>query len=247
MKKNLLFSVLSLIFLWVVWIIAYFIVGNDYVLPSFTDTFVSVGEFFISGTFWTAFGKTFLRTFLAFLFSVCFGIGLALLSFLWKWTRAFLAPVISVLRTVPTMAVILLLLLWTSPSVAPVIVSSLVLFPAVYAAAIASLDEVDAEYGELVRAFRVKGKRKIMQLYLPLTAPPLMKQFGAIFSMGLKITVSGEVLASTYQSIGGMMQSAKMFVQLPELIALTILTVLLGFFIEGICMIAYRFSARWRG
>ena len=86
-----------------------------------------------------------------------------------------------------------------------------------------------------------------MQLYLPLTAPPLMKQFGAIFSMGLKITVSGEVLASTYQSIGGMMQSAKMFVQLPELIALTILTVLLGFFIEGICMIAYRFSARWRG
>ena len=86
-----------------------------------------------------------------------------------------------------------------------------------------------------------------MQLYLPLTAPPLMKQFGAIFSMGLKITVSGEVLASTYQSIGGMMQSAKMFVQLPELIALTILIVLLGFFIEGICMIAYHFSARWRG
>ncbi|MDE6059211.1 MAG: ABC transporter permease subunit [Clostridia bacterium] len=246
MKKNILFSALSLITLWVVWIIAYFIVGNDYVLPSFWDTFAAVGKYLGSGAFWLAFGKTFLRTFLAFLFSLLLGILLAVLARMRKWLRAFLAPIISVLRTVPTMAVILILLLWTSPSVAPVIVSVLVLLPAVYAAALSSLDEVDTEYGEFVRVFRVDWKRKIFKLYLPLSAPPILKQSGAIFSMGLKITVSGEVLASTYKSLGGLMQSAKMFVELPQLVALTLLTVLLGFLLEGACALAYKLIVRWR-
>lgn len=246
MKKTFLFSALSLITLWIVWIIAYFIVGNDYVLPSFWDTFASVGKYLASGTFWVAFGKTFLRTFLAFVFSLVLGISLAVFARTQKWLRAFLAPIISVLRTVPTMAVILILLLWTSPSVAPVIVSVLVLMPAVYAAAISALDEVDTEYGELVRAFHVGLKQRIFKLYLPLSAPPVLKQLGAIFSMGLKITVSGEVLASTYKSIGGLMQSAKMFVELPELLALTILTVLLGFLLEGACVLAYKLIVRWR-
>lgn len=246
MKKNILFSALSLITLWVVWIIAYFIVGNDYVLPSFWDTFAAVGKYLGSGAFWLAFGKTFLRTFLAFLFSLILGILLAVLARMRKWLRAFLAPIISVLRTVPTMAVILILLLWTSPSVAPVIVSVLVLLPAVYAAALSSLDEVDAEYGELVRVFRVDWKRKIFKLYLPLSAPPILKQSGGIFSMGLKITVSGEVLASTYKSLGGLMQTAKMYVELPQLVALTLLTVLLGFLLEGACVLAYKLIVRWR-
>ncbi len=247
MKKNYIFSLLAVLFLWLVWIISYFIVKNDYILPSFWDTFAAVGKNLIDGAFWVAFGKTLLRTFLAFLFSVLLGVVLALLALSVKWLRAFLAPVISVLRTIPTMAVILILLLWTSPSVAPVIVSVLVLLPAVYAAALASLEEIDAEYSELVKAFQVKRKRKIFKLYLPLAAPPLLKQFGAIFSMGLKITVSGEVLSSTYQSIGGMMQSAQMFVQLPQLIALTVITVFIGFTLEILCRLLYKLTVRrWR-
>lgn len=246
MKKNILFSMLALVFLWVVWIIAYFIVGDDYVLPSFWETFSAVGDYLASGAFWYAFGKTFLRTFLAFLSSVLLGVGLAVLARIFRPLRGFLAPIISILRTVPTMAIILILLLWTTPSVAPVIVAVFVLFPAVYAAALAALDEVDSEYGELVRAFRVNKKRQISKLYLPLAAPPLLKQAGAIFSMGLKVTVSGEVLASTYKSLGGMMQEAKMYFPMSNLIALTLMTVLLGFLLEGACVLACKLIVRWR-
>ena len=44
------------------------------------------------------------------------------------------------------MAVILILLIWTTPSVAPVIVAGLVLFPAAYAAALTAMDEVHESY-----------------------------------------------------------------------------------------------------
>ncbi len=245
-KRNALFSLLAIVALWLAWLIAYYIVRNDYVLPSFWDACSEMGRLLVSASFWRAFGNTFLRTLWAFLASLLLGVVMAVAAHLWGWVRAFFAPVISVLRTVPTMAVILMLLLWTTPAVAPVIVSALVLFPAVYAAARAGLDEAGEEYGELARAFRVPLGRRIVKMYLPLAAPVLLKQAGGIFSLGLKIVISGEVLASTYRSLGGMMQEAKMYLEMPELMALTLLVLLLGFALEGLCRLAYFLIVRWR-
>lgn len=246
LKKEFLFSILAIFVLWLIWIIAFYIVRNDYVLPSFWETCTEIGRLLRDADFWRAFSNTLCRTAIAFLFALVLGVGLALLSNLRTWVRAFLSPIISVLRTVPTMAVILMLLLWTTPRVAPVIVSLLVLMPAVYAATLSALDEVTAEYGELARAFKVSGARRAFQMYLPLAAPTVLGQAGSIFSMGLKITVSGEVLANTWQSLGGMMQEAKMFVQMPALLALTVLTIVVGFLLEGLCLLVAKLIVRWR-
>ncbi len=37
-KLNIIFSVAAVAAMWIAWIIAYYSVGNDYVIPSFTDT-----------------------------------------------------------------------------------------------------------------------------------------------------------------------------------------------------------------
>ena len=242
----MLFSALSVIFLWLAWIIAYALVGNEYVLPSFWETVKEFGRLLIEVSFWRAFGNTLLRTLWAFAFSLVLGVGLALLASLHEAVRAVFAPIISLLRTVPTMAIILMLLIWTNPRVAPVIVSLLVLFPSVYAATLAAVDEVGENYGELAKAYGVSVKRKIFKMYLPLAAPSVLKQSGAIFSMGLKITISGEVLSQTFRSLGGMMQQAQTYLDIPRLLALTILAVVLGFLLEGLCALAYKLVVRWR-
>ncbi len=241
-----MFSAFALLFLWAAWLIAAAVVRNEYLLPSFWDACREMGRLFLDAAFWRALGNTLLRTFFAFLFSLLLGVGLALVANLHRAVRAFFAPIVSVLRTVPTMAIILILLVWTNPRVAPVIVSLLVLFPSFYAATLAALDEVEASYGELARAFGVGAGRKLKAMYLPLVSPPVLKQAGAIFSMGLKITISGEVLATTYRSLGGLMQEAKMFTQMPTLMALTVFSILLGFLLEGLCLLCYKLIVRWR-
>ena len=243
---NALLSLTAIFALWLAWIVAYYIVRNEYVLPSFWDAFAEMGRILTDASFWRAFWNTFLRTLWAFLASMALGIVMAVCAHLVKGLRAFFAPIISVVRTVPTMAVILMLLLWTTPNMVPVIVSALVLFPAVYAAALAALDEVGENYGELTRAFRVPLLRRIGKMYLPLAAPVMLKQAGGIFSLGLKVVISGEVLASTYRSLGGMMQDAQMYLNMPRLMALTLLVVLMGFALEGLCWLSYRLIVRWR-
>lgn len=238
--------------MWLAWLIAYFCVDNEYVLPSIGATFSETGRLLFTGgetarAFWTAFAHTFLRTFGAFAFSFAAGTLLAVSALLQNWARAFLAPIVSVLRTVPTMAIILILMLSTPWTLVPVIVSVLVLMPAVYAAVLSVLDDIKSGYGEMARAYRVSAGRKIFRMYLPLAAPPALKQAGGIFSLGLKITVSGEVLCAAYPGLGWLMQDAKLVPDmLPTLFALTFITVLLGFLLEGFCALAYKLCVRWR-
>lgn len=244
--RNLLFSLAALVFLWILWIVAALAVRNDYVLPSFVDAFGEMGRLLSDAAFWRAFGNTMLRTVLAFLVSMVLGVALAILASLKRGVRTFFAPIISVLRTVPTMAIILMLLIWTTPRIAPVIVTLLVLMPAVYAATLASLDDVKEQFGTLPKAFKVPVIRTVFRMYLPLSAPNVLKQSGPILSMGLKITVSGEVLANTFQSLGGLMQEAKMFVDMPRLMALTLLCIAAGFALEGFFALLYKLVVRWR-
>ncbi len=247
MKKNFAISAFAILFLWLIWIVAYFAVGNDYLLPSFWETFASMGRLLGGKAFWVAFGASLLRTLLAFAVSFLFGVTFAVIARCFSPVRAFFAPIVSFLRTVPTLAVVLLLLAWLiAPSVAPVLVGMLVLFPAVYAAALASFDEVAQSYGRLATVYNVSVRRRVFQMYLPLCAPALLSQSGAILSLGLKIVVSGEVLANTYRSLGGMMQDAKMFTDIPTLLALTLVCVLAGFALEGICYGAHKLIVRWR-
>lgn len=243
---NALFSVAAVLFLWILWLVAALAVGNGYILPSVGETFAAMGTLLAEGAFWRAFGGTFLRTLIAFAVSFAAGLALAAIAGAFPRARAFFAPIVSVLRSVPTMAIILILLLWSTPRAAPAIVSFLVLMPAVYAAALAEFDEVRREYGELARAFGVGARRKIFGMYLPLSAPNLLGQAGAILSMGLKITVSGEVLSNTFHSLGGMMQDAKMFVDMPRLMALTLVAVFVGFALEGLCVLAKFLLVRWQ-
>ena len=43
-----------------------------------------------------------------------------------------------------------------------------------------------------------------------------------------------------------MMQEAKLFVEMPRLLALTIVAVLLGFVLEGLCALLAKYCVRWR-
>lgn len=245
-KYNLIFSLLAVLALWGAWAIAYVCVGNDLILPSVGDTAAEMVRLLGEAAFWRAFGATLLRTVGAFVCSAVPAVLLALCACLFPPVRAFLTPVVSVLRTVPTMALVLVLLLWTSPSAAPVVIAALVLFPAVYAAADAGLSEVKEEYGEMAEVFAVPRFRQAWKMYLPLSAPPVLRQTGAMLSLGLKIAVSGEVLSVTAASLGGMMQQAQGFLEMPRLLALTLVTVAVGFLFEGVCALVCRLVVRWR-
>ena len=72
-------------------------------------------------------------------------------------------------------------------------------------------------------------------LYLPQVLPKAVASSGAALSFALKLTVSAEILAVTFQSLGGLMQEAKLSAEIATLTALTLLVCLVGVLIEVVC------------
>lgn len=214
--------------MWLVWIVAYYSVKNDYVIPSVTQTFKQVWLCISGAEFWTAFGFTFLRTACAFVISFALAALFAALSALSKIFASFVNPLITVLRTLPTLAIILILLVWTSPEGAPLAVTVLVLFPLIYSQMFAAIEGVDGDVTEMAQVYNVSKRDRIFKIYLPLISPNILSQTGANISLGLKVMVSAEVLANTFRSLGGLMQNAKLYVDMPRLAALTLIVVLIG-------------------
>ena len=200
-KLNIILSVSAIVLMWLVWIISYYSVKNDYIIPSFSATVKSFFLCFAESGFWIAFCMTALRTFAAFAVSFAAAALFAALSVSFKGASAFLKPIMVFLRTVPTLAVILVLLVWTNPEAAPVAVTFLVLFPMIYSQLTAAADGVDKKLLQMVKVYGIKRSDVIRKIYLPQISVSVFSQTGANISLGLKIMISAEVLSLTYRSL----------------------------------------------
>ena len=244
MKKSLIKHILlalgGVAFLIAVWITAYFCVGNDVLVPSFFATVKQTGLLLINSSFWQSLACTLLRVVYAFLMSFATAVAVAVLAYLYPAFRDVFAPVLAVLRSLPVLAVLLIILVWTGGNTAPVIVAFLSLFPMLYTATLTALCGVDKELLEMSRAYRVPRKTQFCKLYLPTVLPALVREGGASLGFGVKLVVSAEVLARTKDSLGVMMQDAKIYEQLPTLFALVVVACLLGFVLENVFVLLSR-------
>lgn len=235
LKKNWLnitLGALSLIVMWVVWIIAEKTVKNEFVLPGFIDTFKSLFALFGEKFFWQAVLSSLKKVLYAFLISFVLAGVFAVLGKVFKPFGAFLKPLLTTVRTLPTMAVLVLILIYTNRTVAPVIVAVLVLFPMIYAQFNVAFNGIDDGIVSAVKAYKLSRSKALFKVYLPMTAPSIISHTGSNLSFGIKLIISAEVMASTYTSIGGMMQVANSYMEVSRLAALTLVAVILGLIVE---------------
>lgn len=244
---DVLFSVLALAVLLAAWLIACAQIGNDYILPSFSDTMVQLWALFGEVFFWQALGSTLLRAAEGWALSFLCAAAAAVPAAMSKKFSRFIGVFVLVLRVIPTLAVTLMLLLWSTPHQAPVIVVFLMLFPISYAQLSAALRGIDAQLAEMAQVYGVSLRDRIFRIYIPQMLPALFAQAGANLSLALKVAVSAEVLAYTYVSIGGMMQTANSFLEIARMFALTISIIVLGGLLEFALGFLTRITDRWKG
>ena len=239
-KSNLLqsllqkggWTLLSFSFLILLWIVIAGVVGNAYLLPSVSQTLKACFKLCGQISFWSGYFATLTRAVFAFLVSIILAGGLCVLACVRPSFGKFIAPIFSLLRSLPTMAVLLMIILWTSADFAPIVVSCLVLLPMLYSATLSAITAVDEELIEMSRVYRVSKKRMIQSLYLPSVFPALSREALSALTFSLKLTVSAEILSNTFQSLGGQMQSASLYAQTPTVFALAFVVFLTGFAIE---------------
>lgn len=230
--KNCIAVAAAIGLLFLAWGLAYVCVGNELIVPAFSDCMRALGALLLSSAFWKAFFSTLLRVVFAFALSFVSAAVFAVAAYLLPHFAKMIAPIVAVFRSAPTLAVLLVVLLFAGGGLAPVIVAFLTLFPTLYAGLYAALRNTDGALVEMSRAYKVPLKKRIFGLYLPAIAPAAAREGAAALALALKLVVSAEVLAATAKSLGGMMQEAKTYLDVPNLFALVIATFLVGLLVE---------------
>ena len=231
---NLILPITVVLAIIAIWTVMASTIKNEFILPSVTEALSALLKVLKNGLFYRSLLGTLLRTLVAFIFSFVVAIMLAVLSCKNNVAERLISPIMSVMRALPTIAVVLLLLLWTNSNVASVIVTILVVLPTVFTNVQNALLSIDKTICEAAKMDGADEKRVFLSIEVPLIKPSVFSAIGSGFSLNFKLMVAAEVIAQTARSIGYMLNTAKAYFETAEMIALVCVTVVIGLFVESV-------------
>lgn len=183
---------------------------------------------------WQAILFTFSRIGLGFLLAFGAALLLAILSAAFPWVEVLLRPYVLAIQSVPVASFIVIALLWLSGKRLSTFISFLMVLPVLYSNSLQGLQNADGQLKEMAKVFRIPIYRQIPGIYLPALAPSLKAGCRVALGMCFKSGVAAEVIAVTSHSIGGMLYDAKVYLEIADLFAWTVIIVVLSLCFEKI-------------
>ena len=237
---NLILAIIPIACILIAWQVEAKKIDNEFILTDLGTTFKALIEMLREEEFYKSLWGTFARTLVAFGVSFIIATVFAFLSRISKKADVMIAPVISVVRSLPTIAVVLLLLLWTNSKIAPIIVTTLVVLPTTYSSMRDAFFTVDDELIGVLRLYKVPMSEMLLKVYIPQILPPALLAIGGGIALNLKLMVAAEVIAQTADSLGYVLNTSKAYFEIASMIAVVVVSVVIGLIVES----AFRFASK---
>lgn len=223
-----MFTILGIVGVFLLWYVIALLAkttllpGPEIVLPIFFSLF-------IEGNTYLAIGGTLLRLIIAIALGSIFGLILGIFGGLYPSFRAFIKPLIIILRTIPTAAVIFIIIALLRPMFAPVIIVFLVTFPILYESVVSGISNIDSS---IIDASKIDGSndfKSVFKLYLPLSKSYILLGLVSSIGLGMKVSIMSEILAGSESEIGlgKMIQNAATIADMKNVLAYSLIAVII--------------------
>ena len=168
------------------------------------------------------------------------------LSYRYALLEEFLAPVMTMLKSIPVASFVVLLLIWCGSSKLSFFISFLIVFPNVYVNTIAGLKSTDRQLLEMAEVFGIGGWNRFCFLYKPALMPYLTSCLKVSLGMSWKSGVAAEVIGIPQYSIGERLYMSKIYLDTAGLFAWTLLVILLSFLFEKAVLYLLKKFGDWK-
>ncbi len=237
---DILYAAIAIALVIAVWSIAAAMIGAPFILPTVGETFEALGGVLKNPAFWAGLGGTLLRSVFGFAISVACFFLLFFVCSVFEPCAKIIEPIISALRALPTLAVSLILAIWAGGYYAPVIIGVLVTLPYMYASVKARNAAVEPELKEICVMFGAGRVQTFKTLWLPHAAAGLPETLSSGLSFGIKAVIAAEILMQTADSLGQLMNLAKVYLETAMLIAFVFVAVIAAVVLEYLLKIVLR-------
>ncbi len=235
-----------IILFWIlVWEILSLIINQEIYLPSPHATFIALLNLLSEKETYITLLYSSYRTLSGFLISSILGIIFGYICGVNKSIYYLFNPLVSIIRTVPVMSIIIIAIMWFKDTNVPIFVSFLMCFPIIWTNTVSGIKSTDIKLLQLCRVYNIKRSRIVKSVYF-YSALPYIKA-GMISALGIswKVTSAAEVLSLPKYSIGRYLYDSKVYLEIPDLFAWTIMIVLLSILFENILKITFEAGDIW--
>lgn len=223
---------LSIFFFLIIWEGVALYIDNSLLFPRVSEIFLSLKNLVASGDFTLILWNTLSRFFISIVFSLILAIIFSVASYRYEIVGFLLFPFIIFLRAVPTIAIIIVVLIWSSVEKVPIVVGMLILFPILYESILGGIKNVDKNLLKMSKVFKVPTKRVVRDIYIPSIYYSISSNIPSYMGLTFKVIIAGEVLSQESLSIGGEIFINKIYLESSNIFAWIIVVIVLNYLLE---------------
>lgn len=220
------------IFWILVWQILYMVIRKDLLLASPLSVLLSLVRLASTSEFWMDCLFSLIRIQTGYLSGVLIGTLLAVLTVRFKWIHRFVYPVISAIRSTPVASFIILALVWMSNDKVVIFIVLLMVLPIVWTNVAEGILKTDTQLLEMAKVFRISRGQTLRYIRIPSVLPFFVTSATTGLGLAWKAGIAAEVLSTPSFSLGTKLYEAKIYLETPDLLAFTIVIMIISLLLE---------------
>jgi NitT/TauT family transport system permease protein len=244
--KHKLISLFAVFVLLGAWQLIAMMSESSQIIPSPLQTLKALRGIVFSETFLPSVGSTVIRGLIGFFIALFLSLILGIPAGMSKTFFYLLNPLLVTIRSTPVISIILLAIIWLGSQMVPIFIAILTMFPIICGNIIEGIKNVDTSLIEMARVHKVKESRILIHISMPSIIPFLTGGISNALGFGWRAIIIGEVLAQPSMGIGTRMQDAQIFLLVGDLIAWTLIAILVSYLFESLMRLIETKFVTWK-
>ena len=169
-----------------------------------------------------------------FLLGLILGCLLAYLASKHPVVETLLWPWMATIKSVPVASFVVICLIWLSARNLSVFISFLIVIPIIYQNVLEGLRAENREMQEVATVFQLPWRKRFRYIELPKLRPFLLSACRVTTGMAWKAGIAAEIIGVPNGSIGKMLYTAKIYLDTDDLLAWTVIIVVISVVAEKV-------------
>ncbi len=230
MKKINGYYFLSLGFIVLLYLFVSHNVNNEIILPKFNSIILYLKSL-SKITLFENITSTVVKSVTSYLISFIVALLLAITAFYNKFYR-LINPFISILKSLPTISIILIAFISLGNEKAIYIIPIIVIIPILYETFMFHLKNIDKNLIEVCKIYQFSFLKRVRYLYFYPLLEGFMLSLKQTFGLCFKVIVMAEVIGQAQYGIGAMMQNEKANYEMQGVFAWTIILIIIVLLVD---------------
>ena len=240
--KKIIYFIIGIIIFIIIWQLIYIKINSEIIFPNIKSIILKLIEIISDNTFYKDLLSSILRVLTTFILSFLLALILGILSGIFLRLRYILIPIINFIKSIPTIPLILVAIIWFDNNTVPIFVSFLIIFPIMYDSITNGIINIDKNLIEMSMLYNVSFKTQIINLYIPSIKEYILISISQSMGITWKSILSAEILSLPTFGIGTKLYESHLYLDSISLFSYCLIAIIFN----GIFEIIIRFNNNGR-